>query len=416
MNINCRKLCISILVALPLVGSAQSLNDVETLLDEGRYLEAAKLLRPFADGGNAKAQAMAAELFFEGKGVNKSDAQGLKYATLSAEQANEKGICLLFDYYQRKKDPRNAFAVVKKYTDRFPGLRASNYAGWRLLSCYLEGYGTPLNESLGWDLFEKNNGFDWNMKYMAGYQKRYWTYKAQKAGKSSLEGYCEYLFANSEDMETLAKVSNFIMEDKYGNNKEKLREDAERGDVWAMTRLANDYYMEKRYYNAKFWGEKAAPYSLYAKAISVEAGKKMTSSTSTLPNTTASRTTPTHYSSSTSSSSAGKLGVFKVGKYRTNALDVTLTKVVARQNYMEITLTYRNETNASQRLTINPNTHIVCNGKTYRMTRCNVPSSGTYVPKGDTYYIEITFPAIPSDGSGFDLIENGSWKFYDIRY
>ena len=49
--------------------NAQSLSYVKSLMEQGMYLDAAKRLRPLADGGNAEAQVMAAQLFFEGKGV-----------------------------------------------------------------------------------------------------------------------------------------------------------------------------------------------------------------------------------------------------------------------------------------------------------------------------------------------------------
>ena len=47
--------------------NAQSLNRVKTLLEQGQYREAAVMLRPLADGGNAEAQFIAAQLFFEVK-------------------------------------------------------------------------------------------------------------------------------------------------------------------------------------------------------------------------------------------------------------------------------------------------------------------------------------------------------------
>ncbi|MBQ9640161.1 MAG: sel1 repeat family protein [Bacteroidaceae bacterium] len=56
---------------------------------KGNYTEAAKCLRPLADGGNAEAQTLAAQLFFEGKGVTKNEAQGVKYATQAAKQGHE---------------------------------------------------------------------------------------------------------------------------------------------------------------------------------------------------------------------------------------------------------------------------------------------------------------------------------------
>ena len=79
------------LTALPLMGSAQSVNYAKSLIKEGKYLEAAKQLRPLADGGNAEAQYMAAKLFFEGKGVTKNVNQGIK-VDMSLSGTKEWGI------------------------------------------------------------------------------------------------------------------------------------------------------------------------------------------------------------------------------------------------------------------------------------------------------------------------------------
>lgn len=74
------------MTAMPLAVGAQSMYTAKQYYNQGRYLDAAKQLRPLADGGNADAQLMAAELFFEGKGVAKSDAQGVKYATMAVNK------------------------------------------------------------------------------------------------------------------------------------------------------------------------------------------------------------------------------------------------------------------------------------------------------------------------------------------
>lgn len=254
------------LVAVPFASSAQSVSSAQALIKEGKYLEAAKQLRPLADGGNAEAQAMAAELFFEGKGVNKSEVQGIKYATMSADQGNAHGVSALFDHYRNLKNPQKAFSILKKYTDRFPELQTTERSGWRLLECYLSGYGTTVNEDLGWTLFEKQDDFDWNMKYMAGFQERYWLYKAKKVGKSSLEAYTDYLWTKGE-YQTAFKVSDFIYEEYFGNDLDKLKAKAETSDVWAMTRLAHEYNKKDMTYLAKNWASKAAPLSSYAKTI-----------------------------------------------------------------------------------------------------------------------------------------------------
>ena len=50
----------TLLLAVSNVG-AQSLDRVKSLLEQGHYKEAAVMLRPLADGGNAEAQYIAAK-------------------------------------------------------------------------------------------------------------------------------------------------------------------------------------------------------------------------------------------------------------------------------------------------------------------------------------------------------------------
>ena len=109
-----RKILISMVAMLLMTAmqmKAQSVDYAKYLIEQGKYLEAAKELRPMADGGNAKAQYLAATLFFEGKGINKNDEQGVKYATLSANQGNTDAIILLADYYKSNNQLDKMFSA-----------------------------------------------------------------------------------------------------------------------------------------------------------------------------------------------------------------------------------------------------------------------------------------------------------------
>ena len=48
-----------LVTACAMTASAQSMSTAKYYYEQGKYLEAAKQLRPLADGGNAEAQAMA---------------------------------------------------------------------------------------------------------------------------------------------------------------------------------------------------------------------------------------------------------------------------------------------------------------------------------------------------------------------
>ena len=61
------------------------INRAKYLIENGDYKQAAIILRPLADKGNAEAQYMASQLFAEGKGVVKSAQQAERYLRLSAQ-------------------------------------------------------------------------------------------------------------------------------------------------------------------------------------------------------------------------------------------------------------------------------------------------------------------------------------------
>ena len=129
-------LTISVLSFYFSTAKAQSVSYAKSLIEQGKYLEAAKQLRPLADGGNAEAQAIASYLFFEGKGVQKNEQQGLKYATLAADQGNEGGVSNLCNYYENKGDRAKAISIAKNYTDKFPQLLKGRL-GWILGERYV---------------------------------------------------------------------------------------------------------------------------------------------------------------------------------------------------------------------------------------------------------------------------------------
>lgn len=401
-----------VLTALPIMGSAQSLSYAKTLIEQERYLEAAKQLRPLADGGNAEAQYLAAMFFFEGKGVTKNVNQGIRYATLSANQGYEYGVILLLYHYNNQ--PAKQYSTAKTYSTKYPKL-LSGELGEILAYCYLAGSGVEKNLKEGIKIIEDNLLYRGeNFKKYA--KELYYPAKAELAGFDDLEEYDESLFEKN-DYSFRFWVADYIMETKYGNRTTAVKAAGELGNSWAKARYAWEEFRAKNYENAIKVGEEAVSEgSYFGKYVVMVSNNNLAKQK---PATNSNNTTTNNNSTSYAQTSKpiGKLGTFNNGKYRTNALDVTLTKVEVTRNYTSITLTYRNKTNASQRVSINSNTHIIHRGKTYRMISCNVPSSGTYVSKGDTYYITLDFPHIPSDGTdGFDLIENGLWKFYGIKY
>ena len=134
--------------------NAQSVSYAKSLIEQGRYLDAAKQLRPMADGGNAEAQYLAAICFFHGDGpqFKKNAAQGIKYATMSANQGNEDAILLLARHYLLDiEDYDKEFTTLQHYSAKHPYMLKGD-VGWMLAACYLNGHGTAANPEKAWEI------------------------------------------------------------------------------------------------------------------------------------------------------------------------------------------------------------------------------------------------------------------------
>lgn len=152
---------------------AQSVDYAKSLIEQERYFDAAKQLRPLADNGDAEAQYLAATLFFEGKGVNRNDAQGIKYATLSADQGNTQAILLLVDHYKNNSQFDKSFATLEHYITRHPYLK-KEFIGLRYAECFMRGWGVERNEETAWQLASQNKLFD---KMKSTYPSQWQAYK-----------------------------------------------------------------------------------------------------------------------------------------------------------------------------------------------------------------------------------------------
>ena len=157
-----KKLFLLLLLACTTSLYAQSLSTIESLLQQGRYTEAAKQLRPLADRGNAKAQLYAAQLFFEGKGVNKSEAQGIKYAKLAAAQGNDDVAMMMLKEWQNTESStlKSAISqVIKDYVQKYTYNKEESKT-WVLFAAFLiddkNDWGFPASPDLGWRIIEKS--------------------------------------------------------------------------------------------------------------------------------------------------------------------------------------------------------------------------------------------------------------------
>lgn len=251
------------LLVMPLAVSAQSMYMAKQYYNQGKYLDAAKQLRPLADGGNAEAQLMAAQLFFEGKGVAKNDAQGVKYATLAANEGNEEAIKLLANHYW-SSNPKKAFETLKLYTDRHPYLK-KKVVGMMLAECYMRPHGTELNEELGWQLAENNELWESQLQDDK-LASRYYDYKMHKAGKDNLEDYADYLYGQYQRQQFLA-VCSFIQR-QHPDAASYYLGRANEGNAFAQAMTADNYYDRDLRSQARDYLRKAlAAGSAYARSL-----------------------------------------------------------------------------------------------------------------------------------------------------
>lgn len=264
---------LAILLACANMVQAQSLDYAKSLIQQGRYLDAAKLLRPLADGGNAEAQYMASQLFFEGKGVDKNEAQCVKYATLAADQGYSDAVLFLARYYINnwsniKTIPQKPFSVLSKYVNSNSGQQDS-LAMVIQGEFYIYGQRMEKDEDKGWALIYEyyprkylNEIEEEFSKHAVGFIRE----KAKQAGKNSLEEYADYLY-DQKIYSDYYKLDKYILKRVYGSD-QVLKEKSDSGVPWAMSKWGSVLWNKERRYSAAMalWKKAMDAGSAYARS------------------------------------------------------------------------------------------------------------------------------------------------------
>ena len=358
------------------IAIAQSVSYAKSLISQGKYLDAAKQLRPLADGGNAEAQYLAATLFFEGKGVTKNDAQGIKYATLAADQGNEDAICLLIN----KSDTQKAYQIAKKYSDRHPYLLKGRI-GLFLAECYLSGKGVEKNEYQGWSLFEQNSNFE-NLLEEDKFAGKYWDYKRRIVSKNNLEDYADFLYSTNRGQ--YEKLLAYL-ERNGALRLSALERKANEGNGWAMAKLAAYYYGNNQTYKAKELAQRAENSgSRYGRDLSKEYNF-----------------VPRSYTNITTTSRPRNFAIGRVGRnYSTTEVDIVY-----------------NNPGTMDWITLSPDIYLSCNGRKYNLIRSsNDLNKRIIVSNRKTYTVTLTFQAIPESTNMFTMIEPNGDTWRDVTF
>lgn len=128
------------------------LERAQTFIAYKKYVDAAKVLRPLAEGGNAEAQYMVAGLFYEGKGVINSWEQAEKYYLLAAHGGSNAAAVDIFNIYAEKNQLEKGAKLLTELCEKNPERKVSPIGVLLGYSIYKGLGGLKENKLLGWEL------------------------------------------------------------------------------------------------------------------------------------------------------------------------------------------------------------------------------------------------------------------------
>lgn len=148
-------LCVMALFAMTLQAQNYQISRAQSLIENGDYKEAAMLLRPLAEKGNAEAQYMVSKLFAEGNGVIKSQQQAERYLKSAANGGYVQAMEDYSDKLYIKKDYVTAYKWMKAAYDKEP----TQYRTFCIGSFLYWGHGIQRNKVEGWKMMKNNQGY-----------------------------------------------------------------------------------------------------------------------------------------------------------------------------------------------------------------------------------------------------------------
>lgn len=228
---------------LPSIAFSQSVSRAKDLISKQQYKQAAMELRPLAEKGDAEAQTLSAELFFDGNGVIKSVDQGKKYATLAAEQGYLPAIQLLAAQFEKADNAKGEVELITKYIDRFEDVAESELR-IRLAELYRDQY-----DKLGLSKTDGvNKGWETIRQSVIGYQflcqtpAEWFAALIDANNYNGLSELADYLVSEL-DFEMLDVLCNFITDPSVNPSaltEEQCKQAADGGDPFYCAFIADN--------------------------------------------------------------------------------------------------------------------------------------------------------------------------------
>ena len=217
------------------------IRKAKLLIENGQYLEAAKLLRPLAENGNPQAQYLAAGLFMEGKGVIKSMEQAEKYYLLAANSGLDVSIVKLCDIYDGSNRPEKAAQLLVELCEKYKELESSAI-GFRLGRYYFTGHGDlDSNKLLGWGMMYRNkhNLGDNGILLLDKLKNEFYSHLIETKEPELLCQYFGYYYWKY--MSKPEWTANYLDDVVKKIKKLPLDKQIEHFNVWEKNRLSSEY-------------------------------------------------------------------------------------------------------------------------------------------------------------------------------
>ena len=129
----------------------ETVADARTAYDNGDYEKAVKIAQKFAEQNNAEAQNLLGYCYYNGDGVEESQAMAVKWYTLAAEQGDAEAQCNLGLCYYNGDGVKQSYTEAIKWWKK-AAEQGNAFAQYNLGFCYENGYGVEksFTEAVKW--------------------------------------------------------------------------------------------------------------------------------------------------------------------------------------------------------------------------------------------------------------------------